>query len=101
MISEHALRPVHIEFVTDIDNNVLKRILKYNSGLDINRINPLVGDYICVEHAFGLYMKVISRSWILVNGSPDRIVIKLTDPFENDEYKMSFLEWLQLTKNSV
>jgi len=92
------MTPVHIEFKTDIYNYELKRLLKYNSGLTIERINPLIGDYICIDNAFNLYMKVISRSWILINGSPDRLIVKLTEPFDNDEYKDSFLSWITAAK---
>jgi len=92
------LNSIHIEFVTDIDNDEIKRLMKYNSGLDINRINPIIGDYICIDHAFKIYMKVVSRSWILINGSPSKIIIKLTDPLDNHDYKQTFLEFISFKR---
>jgi hypothetical protein len=100
MIPEYTQRPVYVQFVSDIEKHDIQHKMKYNSNLDINRINPLIGDYICIDHAFSLYMKVISRSWILINGVPEKLVIKLTDPCENHEYKDAWIEYMIL-RNKV
>ena len=94
MTSEYVLRPVYVQFVTDIDNRDVQHKMKYNSNLDINRINPLVGDYVCIDHAFKIYMKVIQRSWVLINGCPEKLVVKLGDPCDIHEYRDAWMEFL-------
>lgn len=94
MNPEYTQRPVYVQFVSDIDNFDIQHKMKYNSNLDINRINPLVGDYVCIDHAFKIYMKVIQRSWVLLNGVPEKLVVKLGDPCENHEYRDAWIEFL-------
>jgi hypothetical protein len=52
------------------------------SGILVERMNPLVGDFVLVYHDSELkvHMRVSERSWRLINGSPDALVVALEAP---------------------
>lgn len=58
-----------VNFRTQID--CCRKYMGQNSGLQLSSINPLVGDSVRVYHdsKFEIWMKVIERSWVLINGS--------------------------------
>lgn len=69
-----------VKFLTNID--CCKRFMNQNSGLPLERINPLIGDYIRVYHdtGFEVSMKVVERKWVLTNGTSPELHVWLASP---------------------
>lgn len=69
--------------------------MRYNSGADISKINPLVGDFVLVYHDSELkvHMRVSERSWRLINGSPRELVVTLEAPDEQTHPAYALAYW--------
>ena len=92
MESTYTPSPTTIEFCTDVLHPCIQQRMKYNSGVAIDRINPMVGDFVLVYHDSELkvHMRVSERSWRIINGSPQKLVVVLEAPYEETHPAYSY-----------
>ena len=67
-------------FTTSID--CCRLFMNSNSGMPLHRINPMVGDLFRVnqDSKLQIWMKVLSRKWLLTNGSTPELIVSLGLP---------------------
>lgn len=95
METHYGITPTSVEFWTDEIYPCIQQRMKYNSGVTIDRLNPMVGDFVLVYHDSELrvHMRVSERSWRLVNGTPEALVVVLEAPCERTHPAYSYAYW--------